>query len=93
MRIESSLFVEPLVQPDHLGVIRVKRDDKELGCWLLIEPVRVSMEGIEHDCASTRMRLQTYHQAVSVRQQAHVWLLRRCVSHEDILTLAQQSRL
>ena len=89
MSIQSSLFVKPLVKPDNLSVIRVQGDDKELSRRLLIEPVCVSMEGIEHDGASTWMRLQTHDETVSVRKQPHVWLLWRCVSHEDILTLSR----
>jgi hypothetical protein len=46
------------------------------------------MEGIEHDGASTWMRLQTHDETVSVRKQPRVWLLWRCVSHGDILTLS-----
>jgi hypothetical protein len=47
------------------------------------------MEGIEHDGASTWMRLQTHDETVSVRKQPHVWVLWRCVSHGDILTLSR----
>jgi len=55
MRIQSCLFVEPLVEPDNFNFIRVQGDDEELSGWLLIEAVRISMEGIKHNGACSWM--------------------------------------
>jgi len=49
------LFVKPLVEPDNLSFIRVQGDDEELSGWLLIEAVRISMEGIKHNGACSWM--------------------------------------